>query len=77
MCRKKSVPLLPGGHSKMYTPSTKPNSQTQRVPTKIRKMVLLPKDTYKNFSGTRDTIKHLRTFRVIFKEMPVLLHILS
>ena len=31
------VPLLPGEHSKMYTPGTIANSQTQRVPTKIKK----------------------------------------
>ena len=77
MCRKKSVPFLPGGHSKMYTPGIIANSQTQRVPTKIKKVVLLPKYIYKNFSGTRDTISHLKTFRVIFNEMPVLLLILS
>ena len=77
MCRKKSVPFLPGGHSKMYTPGIIANSQTQRVPTKIKKVVLLPKYIYKNFSGTRDTIRHLKTFRVISNEMPVLLLILS
>ena len=32
---------------------------------------------YKNFSGTRDTIRHLKTFRVISNEMSVLLLILS
>ena len=77
MCRKKSVPFLPGGHSKMYTPGTIANSQTQRVPTKIKKMVLLPKYIYKNFSGTSDTIRHLKTFRVFFNAMLVLLLILS
>ena len=30
-----------------------------------------------NFSGTRDTIRYLKTFRVIFNKMPVLLLILS
>ena len=34
--RKKNVAFLPGGHSKMYTPGTIANSQTQRVPTKIK-----------------------------------------
>ena len=65
MCMKKSIPFLPAGHSKMYTSGTIANSQTQRVSTKIKKMVLLSKYIYKNFSGTRDTIKHLKTFRVI------------
>ena len=63
MCRKKSVTFLPGGHSKMYTPGTIADSQTQRVPTN-KKIVLLLKYIYKNFSGTRDTIMHLKTFRV-------------
>ena len=31
------------GHSKMYTPGTVANSQTDRAPTKITKMVLLLK----------------------------------
>ena len=31
----------PWGHSKMYTPGTIANSQTESVPTKIRKVVLL------------------------------------
>ena len=76
MCKKKRVPSLPGEHSKMYTPGTIANSQTQRVPTKIKKMVLLPKHIYKNFTGTRG-FKDLKTFRVIVNEMPVLLLILS
>ena len=49
----------------MYTSGTIANSQTQRVSTKIKKMVLLSKYIYKNFSGTRDTIKHVKTFRAI------------
>ena len=72
-----SVPFLPGGHSKMYTPGTIANSQTQRVPTKIKKMVLFPKYIYKNFLGTRDTIRHLKTFTVIFNKMSTLLLILN
>ena len=60
------------GHSKMYTPGTTANSQTQRVPTKINRNGAVAK-AYKNFSGTRDTIRHLKTFRVISNEMPVLL----
>ena len=39
--------------------------------------MLLPKYIYKNFSGTRDVIRHLKTFRVIINEMPALLLILS
>ena len=72
MCRKNSVLFLPGGYSKIYTPDTIANSQTKRVPTKINKNGAVAK-VYKNFSGTRDTIRHLKTFRVIFNEMPVLL----
>ena len=71
MCKKKSVPSLPGGHSKMYTPGTIANSQTQRVPTKINKNGAVA-EVYKNFSRSRDTIRHLKTFRVISNEMPVL-----
>ena len=75
MCRKKNAAFLPGGHSKMYTPGTIANSQTQRVPTKINKNGAVAK-VYKNFSGTRETIRHLKTFRIISNEMPVLLLIL-
>ena len=60
------------GHSKMYTPGTIANSQTQRVLTKINRNGAVA-EAYKNFSGTRDTIRHLKTFRVISNEMPVLL----
>ena len=76
MCRKKSVPFLPGGHSKMYTPGTIANLQTQRVATKIEKNGAVAK-VYKNFNRIRDTIRHLKTFRVISNEIPVLLLILS
>ena len=48
----------------MYTPGTIANSQTQRVPTKINRNGAVAK-VYKNFSITRDTIRHLKTFRVI------------
>ena len=64
------------GTSKMCTPGTIANSQTQRVPTKINKNCAAAK-VYKNFIGTRGTIRHLKTFRVISNEMPVLLLILS
>ena len=59
----------------MYTPGTTVNSQTEVVLTKINKNAAAK--VYKNFSGTRDTIRHLKTFRVISNEMPVLLLILS
>ena len=58
----------------MYTPGTIANSQ--RVPTKINKNGTVA-TVYKKLSGTRDTIRHLKTFRVISNEMPVLLLILS
>ena len=35
--RNESEPLLQRGHSKMYTPSTIANSETDRVSTKINK----------------------------------------
>ena len=60
----------------MYTPGTIANSQTQRVPAEINKNGAVAK-VYKNFSETRDTIRHLKTFRVISNEMPVLILILS
>ena len=56
----------------MYTTGTIANSQTQRVPTKINKNGAVAK-VYQNFSGTRDTIGYLKTFRAISNEMPVLL----
>ena len=76
MCSKKNVPFLPGGHRKIFTPDTIANSQTQRVPTKVNKNGAVAK-VYKNFSETRDTIRHLKTFRVISNEIPDLLLILS
>ena len=60
----------------MYTPGTIANPQTQRMPTKIKKYGAVAK-VYKRFSRTRDTIRHLKTFRVISIDMPVLLLILS
>ena len=64
------------GHRKMYTLGNIANSQTQKVPTKINKNRVVAK-VGKNFSGTRDIIRHLKTFRVISNEIPVLLFILS
>ena len=46
------------------------------MPTKINKNVAITK-VYKNFSGTRDTVRYLKTFRVISNETSVLLLILS
>ena len=60
----------------MYTSGTIANSQTERVPTKINKNGDVVQ-VYKNSSGTRDTIRHLKTLRVISNEIPVLLPILS
>ena len=40
--------------------------------TKINKIGAVAK-VYKNFSGTRDTISHLKTLREIFNEMLILL----
>ena len=74
MCRKKSVRFL-SGDTVTYTPGNKANSQTQRVPTKKCKNGAVAK-VYKNFSRIRDTIRHLKTFRVISNEMPVLLKLL-
>ena len=56
----------------MYTPGTIANSQTERVPLNINKNGAVIK-VYKNFIGIRDTISHLKTFRVICNEMPFLL----
>ena len=61
------------GHSKIYTPGTIAISQRDRTPTKINKNGAVTKV---RISGTRDTIRHLRTFRVISNEIPVLLLIL-
>ena len=60
----------------MHTPGTIGNAQIERVSTKINKNGAVAK-VYKNFSGTRATIRHLKTFRVISNEMPVLLLILG
>ena len=46
------------------------------MPTKINKNGTVAK-VYKNFSGTRDTIRHSKTFRVFSNKMPVLLLTLS
>ena len=53
----------------MYTPGTIANSQTDSTPTKQKWCCC----QNKNFSGTRNTIRHLKTSRVIPNEMPVLL----
>ena len=60
----------------MCTPGSIANSQTQSVPTKINKNGDVVKVS-KNFIGTRDAIRHLKTFRVISDEMSVLLLIIS
>ena len=56
----------------MYTSGTIASSQM--TPTKINKNGASAKS--KNFSGTSDTIRHLKTFKMISDEMPILLPIL-
>ena len=63
------------GHSKMYTPDTIAYLQTEGSPIKMNKNCCCCQS--KNLSGTADTIKHLKTFRVISNEMLVLLLILT
>ena len=65
-------------HSKMYTLGTIPNSQRDRAPVKMNKKgkACCQKKICcqsKNFSRTKDTIRHLKTFRVNSNGMPVLL----
>ena len=59
----------------MYTPGAIAKSQAEREPTKINKNVAVTK-VYKSFSRTKDTIRHLKTFRVISNKTSVLLLIL-
>ena len=61
------------GHSKIYTLGTIANSQTQGTNWNKQKWCFCQS---KNFSKTRDTIRHLKTFRIISNEMPALLLIL-
>ena len=56
----------------MYTSGTIASSQM--TPTKINKNGASAKS--KNFSGTSDTIRHLKTFKMISDEMPIFLPIL-
>ena len=67
-----SASLLPEGTNKMYTTGITANSQ--RISTKISENSSVAK--IKNFSGRSDTIRHLKIFRIISNEMPVLLLIL-
>ena len=60
----------------MYTPGTIANLQTERTPLKINRNGAQCCCQSKNFSGNRFNIRHLKTFRVISNEMPVLLLIL-
>ena len=53
----------------MYTPDTIANSEIERVPTEINKNGAVVK-VYKNFSGTRDVLRHIKTFKVLSDEMP-------
>ena len=54
------------GHNEIYTSDTIAISQTDSTPTKIKKYAAVAE-----LSGTRDAIRHLKTFRVISNEMPV------
>ena len=61
--RKNSVPLLPEGTIKFTHPAT------QQIHRGCQLEFCKQKRGYcqsKNFSGTSDTIKHLKTFREIF-----------
>ena len=71
--RKKSVPFLPGGTVNIH--SWHHSKFTDRQSTNWNKQKYCCCQS-KNFSRARDTIKHLKTFRVISNEMPVLLLIL-
>ena len=53
----------------MYTPDTIANSEIERVPTEINKNGAVVK-VYKNFSGTRDALRHIKAFKVLSDEMP-------
>ena len=64
---KGSVPLLPDGANKMYTPGTIAN--LQRSFTKINKNGAIVKS--KNFSGTSETIRHLKTCRIISNDISI------
>ena len=57
------------GHSEIYTPGTIANSDRQCANWNKQKWCFCQS---KNFSRTRDTIRHLKIFRVISNEMPVL-----
>ena len=61
-------------YSKIYTPGTIANSKTDRTPTKKNHKWCCFQSN--NFSRTRDTIRHLKSFRVISSEVLVLLLIL-
>ena len=58
----------------MYTPGTIANSQTDRTPNKSNNNGVVAK--VRVLVELRDTIRHLKTFRIISDEMPVLLLIL-
>ena len=65
--RKGSVPLLPDGANKMYTPGTLAN--LQRSFTKMNKNGATVKS--KNFSGTSETRRHLKTCRIISNDISI------
>ena len=57
----------------MYSPGT--IAHLQKASFKINKNDAIAK-AYENFSKTSDAIRHLKTFRIISNEIPVLLLIL-
>ena len=66
--RKENLFFLRGQY-KMYTPGTKANSKM--MPTNINKNGAICQS--KNFSETSDTMRQLKTFKIISNEMPILL----
>ena len=68
--RKKSAHSSSWGHSKIYTPGTIANSQSDRAPTRIIKNGAVVKVRILVKLGIL-YMTHLKTFRVIFNEMPV------
>ena len=64
------MPLGRRVHSKIYTPGTIANSQSDRAPTRISKNGAVVKVRILVKLGI-PYMTHSKTFRVIFNEMPV------
>ena len=71
--RKKSVPLLPGAQSNIHFWHHSKLIKMQDTNQNKQKWCC---SQSKYFTGTRDTVRHLKTFRVISNQIPVLLFIL-